>query len=177
MRLGSGVSWPRVFAFVIEAGHDGISGTEVQKDGGPRLSRAVAAFPFQPSPSSCGRSMECETRAEFNRGVNQFSQLRFVQRGQGSQGWGRLCRRLRLEALGQVLLQLGDLVGLGIVFSLGPLASSARSGCGRRNRRRPAPSDIGLGADSCRKPRRDRVDAVPVHLSPSQPPAGKMIRC
>ena len=65
--------------------------------------------------------MECETRSQFNRGLNQFSQPRFVQRGEGSQGWEGVCRGLRLEAFGQVLFQLGDFVGLGIVFSLGPL--------------------------------------------------------
>ena len=65
--------------------------------------------------------MECETRSQFNRGVNEFSQPRFIRCGEGSQGWEGVCRGLRLEAFGQVLLQLGDLVGLGIIFSLGPL--------------------------------------------------------
>ena len=81
----------------------------------------VAALPFQPFFVKLWPFNGMRNAVEFNRGVNEFSQPRFIQRGEVSQRWEGVCSGLRLKVFGHVLLQLGDFVGLWIVFSLGPL--------------------------------------------------------
>ena len=121
MRLGSGVSWPQYSHSSSKQAMTASPGRKYSRMEGRGESRAwLLRSRSSHSSSSFWPFDGMRNAVQFNRGLNQFSQPRFVQRGEGSQGWEGVCRGLHLEAFGQVLFQLGDFVGLGIVFSLGP---------------------------------------------------------